>query len=393
MRRFIALLLVGMNFLWAAQAPTQNGISQEDVSHVYQEVVQKLKDESIQPIDEKRLMDSCMEGMINSVDKNGRYFNEEEYETLYLSSSPVAGIGIFLAQRRHHIYIKSVVDHSPAQKANLQKGDELVQIDNLLVRDLSFEEAVAELRGAPNTQVKITILKANSSKPIDVQLVRKEVSLNLITSLLYEGNLAYVKISSFTQESLPEILEDLKYLYETQDKHAMRGMVLDLRDNPGGVINGALAIAGLFLEKDKVLLNVKSRHKEDKKQYRNRLEEYEANDYAAKIESLSFLKTIPLVVLVNRDSAGGAEIVASVLQEYARATVMGTTTYGKDTFATLFPLSTRVAAIKFATARWTTPKGKSIWPNGVVPTIEVHQDSDAQNDNVLQEALMFLKKK
>ena len=338
-------------------------------------------------------MDSCMEGMINSVDKNGRYFNEEEYETLYLSSSPVAGIGIFLAQRRHHIYIKSVVDHSPAQKANLQKGDELVQIDNLLVRDLSFEEAVAELRGAPNTQVKITILKANSSKPIDVQLVRKEVSLNLITSLLYEGNLAYVKISSFTQESLPEILEDLKYLYETQDKHAMRGMVLDLRDNPGGVINGALAIAGLFLEKDKVLLNVKSRHKEDKKQYRNRLEEYEANDYAAKIESLSFLKTIPLVVLVNRDSAGGAEIVASVLQEYARATVMGTTTYGKDTFATLFPLSTRVAAIKFATARWTTPKGKSIWPNGVVPTIEVHQDSDAQNDNVLQEALMFLKKK
>lgn len=393
MRRFIALLLVGMNFLWAAQAPTQNGISQEDVSHVYQEVVQKLKDESIQPIDEKRLMDSCMEGMINSVDKNGRYFNEEEYETLYLSSSPVAGIGIFLAQRRHHIYIKSVVDHSPAQKANLQKGDELVQIDNLLVRDLSFEEAVAELRGAPNTQVKITILKANSSKPIDVQLVRKEVSLNLITSLLYEGNLAYVKISSFTQESLPEILEDLKYLYETQDKHAMRGMVLDLRDNPGGVINGALAIVGLFLEKDKVLLNVKSRHKEDKKQYRNRLEEYEANDYAAKIESLSFLKTIPLVVLVNRDSAGGAEIVASVLQEYARATVMGTTTYGKDTFATLFPLSTRVAAIKFATARWTTPKGKSIWPNGVVPTIEVHQDSDAQNDNVLQEALMFLKKK
>jgi carboxyl-terminal processing protease len=384
-------MVCGIGFLYAA-TPGAAGVSSLEASSLYQEVVKKLKEESIQPIDEKRLLDSCMEGMVNSVDKNGRYFNEEEYETLYLSSSPVAGIGLFLTQRRHHVFIKSVVDHSPAQKASLQKGDEIVQIDHLLVRDLSFEEVVAELRGAPNTKLKVSVLKANSTKPVEVELTRKQIDLNLITSLMYEGDIAYIKISSFVQESLQELLDDIQYLYDTQN-HKMRAMVLDLRDNPGGVINGGLALTGLFLEKDKLLLNVKSRHKEDKKQYKNRLEEFDANDYAAKIDTLSFLKTIPLVVLVNRDSAGSAEIVASVLQEYGRATVMGTPTYGKDTFATLFPLSTKVSAIKFATARWSTPKGKSVWPNGVVPNIELKQSDDASYDNVLQEALLFLSKK
>lgn len=387
----MGLMVCSLSFLYAVNPGTTN-VSPSEVSSLYQEVVQKLKEESIQPIDEKRLLDSCMEGMVNSVDKNGRYFNEEEYETLYLSSSPVAGIGLFLMQRRHHVYIKSVVEHSPAQKASLQKGDEIIQIDNLLVRDMSFEEVVAELRGAPNTKIKVTVLKANNTKPVEVQLTRKQITLNLITSLMYEGNIAYVKISSFMQDSLQEMLDDMQYLYETQN-HVMKGLVIDLRDNPGGVINGGLAVTGLFLEKDKLLLNVKSRHKEDKKQYRNRLDEFDSSDYASKIDALEFLKTIPLVVLVNRDSAGSAEIVASVLQEYGRATVMGVSTYGKDTFATLFPLSTKVSAIKFATARWTTPKGKSVWPNGVVPTIEVKQNDDASTDNVLQEALLFLHKK
>jgi len=169
-------------------------------------------------------------------------------------------------------------------------------------------------------------------------------------------------------------------------------MVLDLRDNPGGMFTSGIAVTSLFLEKDKMILMVKSRHKEDKKQYKNTPQDFDGTEYTGKIEALSFLKTVPLVILTNSDSAGSSEIVAAVLQEYNRATIIGTPTFGKDTFATLFPLSTNTSAVKFATARWSTPKGKSVWPTGVIPTIEINQ-RDEEEDVPLQEALQFIQKK
>lgn len=357
----------------------------------YQEVVQKIKEESIHPFDEKRLLDSCLDGMVSSVDKNGRYLNEEEYETLYLSSKPVAGVGLFIVQKRNHILVKSVVDHSPAHKANLQKGDEIIQVDGVLARDLDFDEVVAALRGSPNTKVKLMVLKVNTSKPIELQLMRKVVNVDLISSLMFENNIAYIKISSFAQDTLPALLEDIQYLYEAQ-QHKINGMILDLRDNPGGIFSSGIAVTSLFLEKEKLILTVKSRHKEEKKQYKNTPQDYEGNEYTEKIEALSFLKSVSLVILVNADSAGSSEIVSSVLQEYNRATVIGMPTFGKDTFATLFPLSTNTSAVKFATARWCTPKGKSVWPSGVIPNIEINQGSE-EEDPPLQEALRFLQKK
>lgn len=385
MKRFLGVIFLFLSMLHATNAPTYDPLS------LYQEVVQKIKDESINPVDEKRLMTRCLDGMVNSVDQNGRYLNEEEYETLYLSTKAVAGIGLFLMESHNHIFVKSVVEHSPAQKLNLQKGDELIQIDGVLVRDLSFEEVVAAFRGAPNTKVKLAILKPNSAKAIEVQVMRKVITIDHITSLMYEGDIAYMKINSFAQDALLEMLEDTQYLYDVQ-QHKISGMILDLRDNPGGYFMGGIAITSLFLEKDKLIINVKSRHKEEKKQYKNTPQDYDGVEYAEKIEALSFLKTIPLVILVNNDSSGSSEIVASVLQEYNRATIIGMPTFGKDTFATLFPLNTTSSAVKFATARWSTPKGKSVWPSGVTPNIEVIQESE-EDDRPLSEALRILKKK
>lgn len=382
MRRFFVFLSVMITMLNATPS---------DPYQFYQEVAQKIKEESIQPFDEKRLMESCLEGMVRSVDKNGQYLNEADYETLYLSSKPVAGIGLFLTQKRNHVYVKSVVEHSPADKANLQKGDEIVQIDNALVRNLTFDEVVSALRGSPNTKIKLMALKAKSSKPIELQLTRKVVTIDLISSLMFENDIAYVKISSFGQDTLPSLLESISYLYESQH-HKINGMILDLRDNPGGMFISGIAVTSLFLEKEKLILMVKSRHKEDKKQYKNSLQDFDGTEYADKIEALSFLKTVPLVILVNGDSAGSSEIVSAVLQEYNRAAIIGTPTFGKDTFATLFTLSSNTSAIKFATARWSTPKGKSVWPSGVIPTIEINQRSE-EEDIPLQEALRFLQKK
>jgi len=378
-------------FVFVSMMLTLLNATPSDPYLFYQEVVQKIKEESIHPFDEKRLLDSCLDGMVSSVDKNGRYLNEEEYETLYLSSKPVAGVGLFIVQKRNRILIKSVVDHSPAHKANLQKGDEIIQVDSVLARDLDFDEVVAALRGSPNTKVKLMVLKANTSKPIELQLMRKVVNVDLISSLMFENNMAYIKISSFAQDTLPALLEDIQYLYEAQ-QHKINGMILDLRDNPGGIFSSGIAVTSLFLEKEKLILTVKSRHKEEKKQYKNTPQDYEGNEYTEKIEALTFLKSVPLVILVNADSAGSSEIVSSVLQEYNRATIIGMPTFGKDTFATLFPLSTNTSAVKFATARWCTPKGKSVWPSGVIPNIEINQGSE-EEDPPLQEALRFLQKK
>ncbi len=368
-----------------------NATTPNDPYLLYQEVVQKIKEESLPPFNEKRLMESCLDGMVSSVDKNGRYLNEEEYETLYLSSKPVAGVGLFIAQKRNRILIKSVVDHSPAHKANLQKGDEIIQIDGVLVRDLDFEDVVSALRGPPNTKIKLMVIKANSTKPVELSLMRKVVNVDLINSLMFENDIAYIKISSFAQDTLPSLLEAISYLYEAQH-HKINGMILDLRSNPGGMFSSGIAVTSLFLEKEKPIISVKSRHKEDKKQYKNTPQDYEGSEYVDKIEALSFLKNVPLVILVNADSAGSSEIVSSVLQEYNRATVIGVPTFGKDTFATLFPLSTNTSAVKFATARWCTPKGKSVWPSGVIPNIEINEESE-EEDLPLAEALKVLQKK
>lgn len=378
---FLVLMLTVLN---AGNTPS-------DPSLIYQEVVQKIKEESIHPFDEKRLMDSCLEGMVTSVDKSGRYLNEEEYETLYLSSKPVAGIGLFITQKRNRILVKSVVEGSPAYKADLQKGDEIVQIDGMLVRDIGFDKVVAELRGSPNTKVKLTVLKAKGSKLLELQLTRKMVTIDLISSFMFEHGIAYFKISSFAQDALPEMLEDVAALYEAQH-HKINGMILDLRDNPGGIMNSGIAITSLFLENEKLILTVKSRNKEEKKQYKNTPQDYEGTEYVEKIEALSFLKQVPLVILVNADSSGSSEIVSAVLQEYNRAIIIGTPTFGKDTFATLFPLSTNTTAVKFATARWSTPKGKSVWPSGVIPNIEVNQGKE-EEDLPLAEALRVLQTK
>lgn len=365
--------------------------SSTDPYLLYQEVIQKIKEESLSPFNEKRLLENCLDGMVNSVDKNGRYLNEEEYETLYLSSKPVAGVGLFIAQKRNRILIKSVVEHSPAHKANLQKGDEIIQIDGVLVRDLDFEEVVSALRGSPNTKIKLMVIKANSTKPIDLSLMRKVVNIDLISSIMFENNIAYIKISSFAHDTLPTFLEAISYLYEAQH-HNINGMIVDLRSNPGGIFSSGIALTSLFLEKEKPIISVKSRHKEDKKQYKNIPQDYEGSEYVEKIEALTFLRSVPLVILVNADSAGSSEIVSSVLQEYNRATIIGVPTFGKDTFATLFPLSTNTSAVKFATARWCTPKGKSVWPSGVIPNIEINQENE-EEDLPLAEALKILQKK
>jgi len=357
---------------------------------LYQEVVQKIKEESLYPVDDKRLLDSCLDGVVNMVDKGGGYLNEEEYASFY-DASKSAELGMSLFQRGSYFVIKTVMDDFPAAKAGLKRGDKVLKIEGKTLKQMSLKDVSYELKGAANTKVKLSILKKNSKTPIEIVLVRRLIDTDLITSKIIKNNIAHIKITAFSQTTLHEMMDDLELLY-SQNHGKVSGMILDLRDNLGGFFSSGIAVTSLFLPNDVVILNVQSRKKEDKKQYKNTPIDYDGLEYVSKLENMKFLKIIPLVVLVNNDSAGSSEIVASILQEYGRATVVGTSSFGKDTFATIIPLTTKPSAIKPATARWTTPKGKSVWPNGVTPNIEVFDHSEGE-DIQLQEALSVFDKK
>lgn len=357
---------------------------------LYQEVVQKIKEESLYPTDEKHLLDGCLDGVVNMVDKSGGYLNEDEYASFY-DASKSAELGMSLFQRGSYFVIKTVMDDFPAFRAGLKRGDKVLKIDGKTLKQMSLKEVGYELKGAANTKVKLSILKKNTKTPIDIVLERRLINTDLITSKMIKNNIAHIRITAFSQTTLHEIIDDIELLY-SQNHGKVSGMILDLRDNLGGIFSSGIAVTSLFLPNDVVILNVQSRKKDDKRQYKNTPSDYDGLDYIAKIEKMKFLQTIPLVVLVNNDSAGSSEIVASILQEYRRATIVGTSTFGKDTFAAIIPLTTKPSAIKLATARWTTPKGKSVWPNGVFPNIEVLDSIDGE-DVQLQEALNLFDKK
>lgn len=355
---------------------------------LYKEVVQKIKDEAINPINEKKLMEGCLDGVINSVDKSGNYYNEQEFEHIFSTSTLTARLGMHIVQHDGHIIIKSILVNSPASKAGLKSGDEILKIGDISSRHMDREDAIIALRGYPNTKIKLSILKVGTQKPTDITLTRKIIDENKLLSKAIDNRLLYIKIIAFESETLKSILTDIETLYD----ESKEGIILDLRDNLGGVLSSGLALTSLFLPDDSVLINVKSRKKEDKKQYKNTPSDFEGDNFIEQIKKMQFLKNIPVVVLINQDSMGSAEVVAAVLQEYNRATIIGQPTVGKDTFATIFPLENQKSGMKLATARWTTPKGKSIWPSGVIPNIEVDEETP-EEDPSLEMALTVLIKK
>lgn len=354
----------------------------------YKEVTQKIKEESINSVDENALMNGCLDGVINTVDKSGRYYDEHEFEHLFSTSTLKARLGMHIVQHEGHIVIKSVLLNSPAAKAGLQSGDEILKIGAINLRHIDREDAIMALKGYPNTKVKLSILKAGAQRASEVTLTRKVIDENKILSKIIGNRLMYIKIISFEAETLKNILNDIEIL----SRESEEGIILDLRDNFGGVLSSGLAVISLFIPEDSVLINVKSRKKEDKMQYKNTPLDFEGSGFEERIQKMKFLKTIPLVILVNQDSMGSSEIVSAVLQEYNRALIIGQPTFGKDTFATIFPLENQKSAMKLTTARWTTAKGKSIWPNGVVPNIEVDEET-SEEDFALQMALTVIAKK
>ncbi|MDX2050194.1 MAG: S41 family peptidase [Rickettsiaceae bacterium] len=323
----------------------------------FKEVFEKIEKDYVKEPNKQELIDAAIEGMLSSLDPHSSYFSDEDLENFVASTKgEFGGLGLEIAYENGAIKVISPIDDLVAFRAGIKSGDLIVKINNEFVSNLGFNKGVLALRGEPGTKVKITIVRNNEAKPLEFELVRELVKIKAVKANL-DNNIAYIRISSFTEKALQELKKNLTDLIAT-NKGKVKGIILDLRNNPGGLLDQAVAISDYFIDSG-VIVSTKGRNISSEVVYKAS----QNSDKAPKL---------PLVVLVNDGSASASEIVAAALKENNRGIVLGTKTYGKGSIQTLSPIDSR-SACKLTTSLYYTPKGSSIQAEGVLPDVVIDQ--------------------
>ncbi|EIJ42190.1 C-terminal processing peptidase [Beggiatoa alba B18LD] len=368
---FVAFTILGTN-VFAERDTSTKTIPFEDL-RAFTEVFHRIKSSYVEPVDDKTLLQNAIQGMLSGLDPHSNYLTEEAYQELQVGTTgEFGGLGIEVGMEDGFVKVISPIDDTPAQKAGIQAGDMIIRLDDTPVKGLSLTEAVKLMRGKPGSSIKLTIVRENEEKPLTIDIVRDIIQVKSVRSDTLEQGYAYVRISHFqahTGEDLSKALETLR----KDNKDGIKGLVLDLRNNPGGVLNAAVAISDAFIT-DGLIVYTEGR----------------TNDAHLKFEARpdDVLNGAPIVVLVNGGSASASEIVAGALQDHKRAIIMGEKTFGKGSVQTILPMGNN-AALKLTTARYYTPSGRSIQAEGIVPDIPLKrlELAEAKNEDLgLREA-------
>lgn len=319
----------------------------------FAEIFGRIKKDYVEEVDDRALIESAIRGMLTGLDPHSSYLNTEEFKELKEGTSgEFGGLGIEVGMEDGFIKVIAPIDDTPAARAGIKAGDLIIRLDDKPVKGMTLEEAVNLMRGTPGTDITLTIVREEEEKPIKLTLTRDVIKVASVKGRLLEKAFAYVRISHFQARTAEDLLNTLSRLKDEADPE-LKGLVLDLRNNPGGVLNGAVAVSDAFLTEG-VIVYTKGRDEE------SRL------DFSAAPDDV--LEGAPIVVLVNEGSASASEIVAGALQDQRRAVVMGSRTFGKGSVQTIIQLNTN-AAIKLTTARYFTPSGRSIQAEGIEPDI------------------------
>ncbi len=322
--------------------------------NLFGEAFEKIKNNYVEEVEVKDLIESAIEGMLNSLDPHSSFLNSEELNELKIQTKgEFGGLGIEVTLENGLVKVISPIDDTPAQRAGIKSGDLITHIDDEAVMGLSLSDAVTLMRGKVGSKIKLTIKRNDESLKIDI--VRAIIELKSVKSKL-EDNIGYIRVSSFNQKVDEEIKKALKEM-QTKNQEEIIGYVLDLRNNPGGLLDQAVNVTDIFLPRGEIV-STRGRKKSDGSRYN-----------AVKSD---LTKGLPLVVLINQGSASASEIVAGALQDHKRAIIMGTKSFGKGSVQTILPSGENVA-IKLTTARYYTPSGKSIQKTGIDPDILVEQ--------------------
>jgi len=333
---------------------------------VFTEVFEKIKNDYVETRSDKELIEYAIGGMLTSLDPHSAFLNEEAFTELQVGTSgQFGGLGIEISMEDGFVKVVTPIDDTPAERAGMQAGDLIIRLDDKTVKGMSLSDAVKVMRGEPGSDIELTIVREGEAKPLKIVITRAIIKVTSVKSRSLEKGYGYVRITQFQSRTGDNLASAISKLKDENDD--LKGLVLDLRNNPGGVLNAAVSVSDAFIDKGLIVYT-----------------EGRTDDSDNKFHATSgdLIKGAPLIVLVNGGSASASEIVAGALQDHQRAIILGTQSFGKGSVQTILPMNNGTA-VKITTARYFTPNGRSIQAEGIVPDIKVEPLKVAKSEKSL----------
>jgi carboxyl-terminal processing protease len=386
----IAGVLVSLHFSASAGKDAATAALPVEELRSFADVYNAIKQGYVEPVEDKKLITHAISGMLANLDPHSAYLDADAFKDLQVSTQgEFGGLGIEVGMEDGFVKVVAPIEDTPAYRAGLKSGDLIIKLDDTPVKGLTLNDAVKKMRGKPKTQIRLTIVRKGEMKPFEVTLTREKIKVQSVKSKLLEGGFGYLRVTQFQEETTADVVKHLDRLAK-EDKDAkgtgIKGLVLDLRNDPGGLLNGAVGVSAAFLPPQTLVTSTDGRTEDAKRRYLASPEDYQRGHRDDLMKNLpAYAKTTPMVVLVNAGSASASEIVAGALQDHKRAVVMGTQTFGKGSVQTVLPLSNN-AAIKLTTARYFTPSGRSIQAKGITPDIVVEETANGGSRERVREA-------
>ncbi len=385
----VAGILLSLNF--SANASKESATSALPVEELrsFADVFNAIKQGYVEPVDDKTLINNAISGMLSNLDPHSSYLDADSFKDLQVSTQgEFGGLGLEVGMEDGYVKVVSPIEDTPAWRGGVKAGDLIIKLDDTLVKGMTISDAVKKMRGKPKTDITLTIVRKGENKPLTLTLTREIIKVQSVKSKLIEPGFGYVRITQFQEESANDLVKALDKLYKDKDNKGepLRGLVLDLRNDPGGLLNAAVGVVAAFVPANSLVVSTDGRTDDAKRKYTASPDDYlrgHKSDYIKQLPEGA--RTVPLIVLINGGSASASEIVAGALQDHKRALVLGTQSFGKGSVQTVLPLSASTA-IKLTTARYYTPSGRSIQAKGITPDVVVEATPNGEARDWLREA-------
>ncbi|MFD2365179.1 S41 family peptidase [Pseudoduganella sp. GCM10020061] len=372
-----------MQFSAIAQRPVAPSIPVEQL-HQLANVYGLIKSDYVESVDDRKLLTEAINGMVASLDPHSAFLDKKAYRELREGTQGrFVGLGIEAGEHEDgYLRIAAPIEGSPAHLAGIKAGDLIARVDAVSVRGMPISEIIKKIRGEPNSTVVLTVLRSGEPAPLTFTLTRQEIVQKSVKAKIVEPGYAWLRIAQFQEPTVEDMARSLAALHQQEPR--LKGLVLDLRNDPGGLLQGAIGVAAAFLPRGAHIVSTNGQLADSRQQYLGRPEYYVLSGDADPLAVLpAAFKHLPMVVLVNSGSASASEIVAGALQDHRRATIMGSRTFGKGSVQTVRPL-VNDTAVKLTTARYYTPNGRSIQARGIVPDLPVDETVDGDGLNALR---------
>lgn len=390
-KQTIGFVMVGISFglslglafsAFANKDISEKGLPVMEINR-FASALNRVKDVYVDEVGDKKLITSAISGMLSNLDPHSSYLDENAFREMTVDTrGEFGGLGIEVQMENGLIKVMSPMEDTPAWRAGIKTGDLIFLIDKKPIQGLSLNEAVSKMRGKPGTSVLLSIRRPKVQAPVEITLVREIIKVRSVKAKRLPNDIGFIRITNFQENTVPLLVEQIIKLYETAP---LKSLVLDLRNDPGGLLSTAIAVSGIFVGDNQTIVTTNGRSADSKKSYNSNNSNFTRYVPSGKKFPIDEIKKVPMVVLINNGSASASEIVAGALQDYNRAKIMGLLSFGKASVQTIIPLEDQKTAIKITTARYYTPKGRSIQVTGIVPDLWVAETEDGNTREQLRE--------